>query len=238
MSKKLSYFLGLGLICIALTISAYQLQTSSAQKLEPKENPKIEANDPEVQAILEKEAELIRKMNEEQSQTQVKSPGEENTIESNEKTIENMVTEGTAKLPVIDDKLKLKYELGYSPEEYRDPFSLPTSLNAKTAPSNFDTETLDEEDILNDNIEFEATNPYVSHYIKDYKISGILWGVKRPKALVLTPSGQLLSVYIGTRLGREGGVAWSIREKEVVFLMPDKSGDYRSGSPLILRMRN
>jgi Tfp pilus assembly protein PilP len=243
MSKKLSYFLGLALVCIALSISIHQLQMSrAAQQVESKERPKIEANDPEVEAILEREAELIRKMNEEQSKVeqskvQTQAP-EEKSADSNQPSIESLITEGTAKLPAMEDKFKLEYELGYSPENFRDPFSLPVSLDTKTKPAKSSEPGFDNEDFLDNKMDVDMSNPYVSHYIKDYKISGILWGVKKPKALVLAPSGQLLTVHIGTRLGREGGVAWSIREKEVVFLMPDKTGDYRNGTPLILRMRN
>lgn len=305
MGQRMGYFIGVLLVCLALGLSIFQLQQSGAQQ-SVGDNPQVEALDPETQAILEKEAELIRQMNlelEKQGQAQGQEPVQqsnevqmsESSLNSSTKTLteqglkqqsedsgnsantseaqgnstqsnltetgsgkespqspieppmgspslesgltaEELITQANKQLPGEFEKLQLQYELGYSPDDFRDPFALPSSLQIASPTKAEADPFVSYED--EDEPKQISANPYVANYIKDYRVAGLLWGVKRPKALVLAPSGQMLSVYIGTRLGREGGVVWAIREKEVVFLMPDRSGDYKNGTPLILRMRN
>jgi Tfp pilus assembly protein PilP len=296
--KKLLYFLGMLLVCLSLGLSLMQLQSTQAQSegdgssnagsvqnpQQGTEGPQVEAVDPEVQAILEKEAEMIRKMNESESSQNEGTqgtggipgaPSETVTSGSGDslgatapgaptsaasapdsgshqteavgssvdpgqggETPEEVMTEANKKLPIGLDQFRLEYELGYNPTQYRDPFSVPLSLQGKDPRTILET-TIEEtsESSEQEDTSVVTSNPYLAHYVKEYIISGILWGVKKPRAMVVAPSGQLLSIQTGMRLGREGGVVWAIREKEVVFLMPDRQGDLRKGTPLILRMR-
>jgi len=258
--QKLTIFLGICLLCFTLVFSIYQLHPSYAEQ-----KPQVEAIDPDTKAILEKEAELIRQMNEEEAKLKKKNQDQDptqssNVTELNESKTQEQTSSGTTlsgetqtsnttqksetesateKIQDLNEKFQFEYELGYKPEDYRDPFLPPTSIKAPTNPymqkgqNDFDDSSFDD-----DSEGSASTTPYTSYYLKTYKISGILWGVSKPKAIVTAPSGQNLSIFIGTRLGREGGVVWAIREKEVVFLLPDRNGDYRNGTPMILRMRN
>lgn len=243
MKQKLSLFLGISLLCFALVFSIYQLHPSSAQ-----EKPQVDAVDPEVKAILEKEAELIRKMNEEEEKLKKENKSQEpplsdtsspSQVQTVNTTTQSEVEATNSRLSDFNEKLQVEYELGYKPEDYRDPFLPPSTIKAPNISNMQKDQNIIEDSLFDNEVDAPAsTNPYTSYYLKTYKISGILWGVNRPKAIVTAPSGQKLSIFIGTRLGREGGVVWAIREKEVVFLLPDKNGEYRNGSPKILRIGN
>ena len=70
-------------------------------------------------------------------------------------------------------------------------------------------------------------SPFTRFLLREYQLQAILWNVQEPKAIYKSPSGELIKVKIGYRIGREGGVVWKIREKEVLILIPYK-GDFKN----------
>ncbi len=78
-------------------------------------------------------------------------------------------------------------------------------------------------------------NPFTQFLLREYQLQAILWNVKEPKAIYKSPNGELVKVKIGYRLGREGGVIWKIREKEVLSLIP-YLGDFKNARVYTHRM--
>lgn len=127
-------------------------------------------------------------------------------------------------------------------EIVRDPFEPPSELGVKndkavvTQESDLDQVT-SESFADTDLVSSSPSGPFGSALLREYQLLGIVWNVKSPKALFKDPSGQLVKVQIGYKLGREGAVTWKIREKEVVFLIPYK-GDYKNARIYIHRIKN
>lgn len=84
---------------------------------------------------------------------------------------------------------------------------------------------------------YDATDPWRSHYLKEYKLSGVIWDVSQPKALFKNPEGKMLTLRRKSILGREGSVVIAVRESEVIFLQPGPGGDYEKGTVKILSLR-
>lgn len=56
--------------------------------------------------------------------------------------------------------------------------------------------------------------------LKDLRLIGILWDIKKPKAMILDPKGKVNVVQKGSRIGLNGGYVAVIREGEVVVVEP------------------
>lgn len=144
-----------------------------------------------------------------------------------------------ATIQVITDQeiaeLKREKEIDYSPEDFRDPFTLPKRFMVQPeviAPEVVATPIAEapKQEVSQD--------PLLAYPTRDYRVTAILWGVKKPRAVLIAPNGKAYKVYPSVRVGREGAVIWAIREKEVVFLTPDESGNYKKGTALVVQMRN
>ena len=138
------------------------------------------------------------------------------------------------KIYIGDQVLNLEYELDFEPEKLRDPFEEPKIEKEVKDILSTDENQLEEEKVISQ----ISANPYLAYPLDKYKIVAILWGVQSPKALVRIPSGQVLTVLPSMRLGRENAVVWTIREKEVVLLLPDVDGELKNGNFKILQILN
>lgn len=153
-----------------------------------------------------------------------------------EAVIEEVMDEATLQVLADQDlaELKREKEIEYSPEDFRDPFSLPSRFLVKpevvTAVEVTPTVEEPKQEVSQD--------PLLAFPTRDYRVTAILWGVKKPRAVLVAPNGKAYKVYPSVRVGREGAVIWAIREKEVVFLTPDESGNYKKGTALVVQMRN
>lgn len=239
MKKILSLTLGSTIVLGMMLLSVYFIQGTSAQS---EVAPEI---DPEIQKILDEEARLMEgglsdgaasPPSEETPVSQLPAP--ELVAPAEEPTGDSISAEGSENLSVNVDTevsasgLRLDVPLNYVPEDFRDPFATPNTVEPGGAAVTGSEAT---PDMLLDG---EIGDPLQAYFLKDYRVIGVLWGVKKPRAMVQIPGGRVISVTPGMRLGREGAVAWTIREKEVVFLMPDVSGDLKAGTPFVLQMRN
>lgn len=84
---------------------------------------------------------------------------------------------------------------------------------------------------------YDANDPWRAHYLKEYKLTGVIWDVSQPKALFRNPEGKMLTLRRKSILGREGSVVIAVRESEVIFLQPGPGGDYEKGTVKILSLR-
>lgn len=91
-------------------------------------------------------------------------------------------------------------EYGYNPNNKRDPFQS-FLLSASSSP-------------LIDNI---PRTPLQKYEVGQYILTGIIWGIDRPRALVEDPSGDGHVVEIGTYIGTKWGKVETI-EKGVVTI--------------------
>lgn len=58
--------------------------------------------------------------------------------------------------------------------------------------------------------------PLQRYELGEFRLVGIIWGLKAPRALVEDSGGKGYAVTIGTKIGRSGGVVTRITEKEIV----------------------
>jgi len=58
--------------------------------------------------------------------------------------------------------------------------------------------------------------PLQSYDLGEFRLVGIIWGLKAPRALVEDSGGKGYAVTIGTKIGRSGGVVTRITEKEII----------------------
>jgi Tfp pilus assembly protein PilP len=56
--------------------------------------------------------------------------------------------------------------------------------------------------------------------LKELKLIGIIWDVSRPKAMIMTPSGNVYVVEVNTKIGRSNAYIGAIREGEIVVVEP------------------
>lgn|GEM_PF-4818829 len=136
-------------------------------------------------------------------------------------------------LPPAEAQLEIPFvsfdiPLEYNPDEYRSPFDVPKQKIFFDAQGG---SVLTQEDAA-------LSEPILAYPLKEYSVTGILWGVKKPRAVLKSPSGKKYTITTGNRVGREGGVVWKIREKEIVFLMPSENGVLTQGTPEVLMMAN
>lgn len=132
--------------------------------------------------------------------------------------------------------LKLEYDIGYNPEEFRDPFTLPPIFQEKIhPPQNLLTPSTPVQDPIERDV--ILMNPFNKYFVMEYRLKAIMWGVTQPKAVVVAPQGEVLTIGLGYRLGREGGVVWKIKEGEVVILIPDAFGDFKNARHFSLTLK-
>ena len=58
--------------------------------------------------------------------------------------------------------------------------------------------------------------PLQRYELGEFRLVGIIWGLKSPRALVEDSGGKGYAVTVGTKIGRSGGVVTRITEKEMV----------------------
>lgn len=108
-------------------------------------------------------------------------------------------------IPVVEQKKKIETtdekeeEYSYNPNNKRDPFQ---SFLASTADAS-----------LLDNI---PRTPLQKYEIGQYSLTGIIWGIERPRALVEDPEGIGHVVEIGTYVGTKWGKVEAIEEGVVI----------------------
>lgn len=119
----------------------------------------------------------------------------------------------------------------YNPEGLRDPF-FPVR---KGGPRMVDQPT--EEVKQQAEIEYDPREPLQSERLIDYRLVGVLWDVRDPRALIQTPQGRVMTVKKKYRLGREGAVIVAIRESEIVVAEPNPDGTYSNASTRVINMK-
>jgi|GEM_PF-5547015 len=121
----------------------------------------------------------------------------------------------------------------------QDPF-IPMLLPSKPAPKvqvSTTGEPLPENGEVPSEEFFDPNDPYRMHFLKDYKLAGVLWSNSSPKAMFRSPEGSTLTVRRKSILGREGAVVITVRESEVLFLVPGPGKNYENGTVKILSLR-
>ncbi len=58
--------------------------------------------------------------------------------------------------------------------------------------------------------------PLQRYELGEFRLVGIIWGLKAPRALVEDSEGKGYTITLGTKIGRSGGVVIRISEKEIV----------------------
>jgi type IV pilus assembly protein PilP len=82
-----------------------------------------------------------------------------------------------------------------------------------------------------------SDDPLQNFELSQLRVVGIIWGVKKPKAMVRDPSGKLHMVFKDSKMGRYGGFVAEIREGEIVVVEPTRSPDgLLMGTPRILSL--
>lgn len=116
----------------------------------------------------------------------------------------------------------------YNPEGLRDPFFQVRKGGQQTRPE-------DEQPSVE--MEFNPQDPLQAYPLNEYRLVGVLWDVREPRAMVLTPNGKVYSVRRKIRLGREGAVVAAVRESEVVVVQPNPDGTYVNASTRVISMK-
>ncbi len=62
--------------------------------------------------------------------------------------------------------------------------------------------------------------PLLNYDVAQFKLLGIIWQVKDPKAMLLDPSGKTHLIRRQTKIGRNNGFVAAIREGEVIVVEP------------------
>ncbi|MBN1336334.1 MAG: pilus assembly protein PilP [Deltaproteobacteria bacterium] len=110
-----------------------------------------------------------------------------------------------AEAPVAEPVADAGAEYVYNPIGKRDPFRTFIA-------------SIEEEDIA-------SPTPLQRYEIEQYRLTGIVWGVDRPRALMEDPEGIGHVVELGTYVGRKWGKVTRIRSDRIViteeYLTPD-----------------
>lgn len=117
----------------------------------------------------------------------------------------------------------------YNPEGLRDPFVPTRRGKVEVAPP---TEVKQSNEI-----DFNPQDPLQAYTLAEYRLVGILWDVREPRAMVQTPEGRVYTIRRKIRLGREGAVVAAIRESEIVVVEPNPDGTYVNASTRVIPMR-
>lgn len=77
----------------------------------------------------------------------------------------------------------------------------------------------------NEEEEIRSPTPLQRYELEQYKLSGIVWGVDRPRALVEDPDGMGHVIELGTYIGKKWGKVTQITSSQLVvteeYLTPD-----------------
>lgn len=155
--------------------------------------------------------------------------------ESNFSEAEN-ATDG---VPNVDN-LKTDNPEGYvyDPSGRRDPF-LPANITPLNSADKNQSPVIPDQRPQGDAELLANPDPLLAYYSRDYRLVGVLWDVRQPKAMIRDPNGGVYTLKVKTRLGREGGAVAAIRENEVIVAFPDSSGHFTTKSEtFVIRMRN
>lgn len=117
----------------------------------------------------------------------------------------------------------------YNPEG-RDPFMAPKKNKSEIVQPPPELKASSE-------IEYNPDDPLQANPLAEYRLVGIIWNVKEPKAMVQTSAGSVYVIRRKVRLGREGAVVAAIRESEIVVVEPNPDGTYVNASTRIIPMR-
>lgn len=93
----------------------------------------------------------------------------------------------------------------YDPTGKRDPFKPFGQSQATQAP---------------DPSSKRPTEPLEMYDVAQFKLVGVIWNVRAPKAMVRDPSGKLHMVKKETKIGRNNGFVAAIREGEIIVVEP------------------
>ncbi len=119
----------------------------------------------------------------------------------------------------------------YNPEGLRDPFFPVRKGGPKMV------ETTSDEVKAGADVEYDPLEPLQAEKLLDYRLVGVMWDVKDPRALIQTPAGRVIAVRKKYRLGREGAVIVAIRESEIVVAEPNPDGTYSNASTRVISMK-
>lgn len=119
----------------------------------------------------------------------------------------------------------------YNPEGLRDPF-FPVRRGGPIVQDRPQDEVKQHAEV-----EYDPREPLQSDRLLDYRLVGVLWDVRDPRALILTPQGRVMTVKKKFRLGREGAVIVAIRESEIVVAEPNPDGTYSNASTRVITMK-
>lgn len=117
----------------------------------------------------------------------------------------------------------------YQPEGLRDPFFPIRKSIPKEEAQNIEVKPHEQV--------YDAKDPLQSFEIREYRLVGVLWNVKDPKAMVSTPDGKIWTIRQKNRLGREGCIVAAIRESEIVVAEPNADGSYVNATTRIISMK-
>lgn len=115
----------------------------------------------------------------------------------------------------------------YNPEGLRDPF-IPIRKGKVELPPEMRPPG---------EVEFNPQDPLQAFSVSEYKLVGVLWDARDPRAMVRTPEGKVYTIRKKIRLGREGAVVAAIRESEIVVVEPNPDGTYVNASTRIITMK-
>jgi len=118
----------------------------------------------------------------------------------------------------------------YNPEGLRDPFF---PLRKDKAGNTIEPQNIRPTAEL----EYNPQDPLQAFLLAEYRLVGVMWDVREPRAMVLTPDGRLFTVKNKIRLGREGAVIAAIRESEIVVAEPNSDGTYVKASTRVITMK-
>lgn len=127
--------------------------------------------------------------------------------------------------PEPSDSATLQFQnpegYNYDPTGRRDPFKpYGESQSIQAAPVSRDPE---EPKVV--------VEPLQAYDISEFKLLGIIWQVKDPKAMVLDPAGKTHLIRKQTKIGRNNGFVAAIREGEVIVVEPTVA---ENGAPTAL----
>ncbi len=108
----------------------------------------------------------------------------------------------------------------YDPTGRRDPFK--PYVKGTTVKTTTVTELSEEKDgskkavVKKVRVESGPIGPLQKWDLEKYRVVGILWDVKKPRAMLKDPEGTIYTVMQNTKIGRNNGSVTAIREGEVV----------------------
>lgn len=137
------------------------------------------------------------------SQSSAASAEEPESDDSVDETEQNAAT---APAPVVNEAPPAAAEYIYDPTGRRDPFKPYRVLVSGDSAS------------AKKNKKLTQIDPLVRWDIEKYRVVGILWQVRAPKAMIKDPEGSVHTVTKNTKIGRNKGYIASIREGELVVV--------------------